>query len=266
MAATDAVSTAPPMLYKNKPPHGALRRGPPPRTGQSVGRGDDRRSDKAAFTHVRSTARSRDPLGLRNRIARNRGSNPKGANLEAGSSARMSSGARKVNSVTPDPLQSIPLEPDEVIVRRWAADAVELDGAEGPSGWFILSNRRCLFARREGWFGARTSLDASRSVRLEGIRFAGIRCLPMRVGLGQRGTVPGIELDGRGYRTGTDASPSGILVAIARERVTRREGLHLVHDAPRCGACATDNFPWTVHCLHCGRTLGTGGTSPVGPP
>jgi len=164
-----------------------------------------------------------------------------------------------------DPLHSIPLEPDEVVVRRWAADAVELDGAEGPSGWLILTNRRCLFAHREGWLRARAALDPSRSVRLEGIRFAGPRRLPMPGGLGERRTVPGIELDGRGYRTGTEAPPVGILAAIAHARALRREALGLVGDAQRCRVCGADSFPWSTVCLHCGRAITSGETGPVGP-
>jgi hypothetical protein len=156
-----------------------------------------------------------------------------------------------------DPLRGIALEPDEHVVRYWAVDAVELDGDEGPRGWFILTNRRCLFARREGWFTARASLDPSRSVRLEAILYAGIRRLPMHVGLGERGSVPGLELDGRGYRTGASTPPGGVLVAIARERLTRREALGLANDAQQCGACATKSFPWSKACPHCGTRLGS---------
>jgi hypothetical protein len=164
-----------------------------------------------------------------------------------------------------DQLRTIPLEPDELVVRSWAVDAVELDGVEGPRGWLILTNRRCLFARREGWFGARASLDPSRSIRLEGIRYAGLRRLPMRVGFGELGAVLGVELEGHGYRTGNEVPPGGILAAIARERVTRREGLRLVGDARQCGACGTDGFPWSTVCLRCGHVLRAGGTNPVGP-
>jgi hypothetical protein len=163
-----------------------------------------------------------------------------------------------------DSLRGIVLEPDEHVVRHWAVDAVELDGVEGPRGWFILTNRRCLFARRVGWFGARASLDSSRSVRLEAIRYAGVRSLPMTVGFGERGAVLGLELDGRGYRTGRSTPPGSILIAIARERLTRREGLGLAYDALQCAACGTLSLPWSTTCPHCGRTLGAAGPGPAG--
>ena len=162
-----------------------------------------------------------------------------------------------------DSLRGIALEQDEHIVRQWAADAVELDGAEGPRGWFILTNQRCLFALREGWFGARASLDPGRSVRLESIRYAGVRPLPMSVGFGERRALPGLELDGRGYRTGRSSPPGTILVAIARVRLARREALGLTNDAPQCTACGATSFPWSTTCPHCDHSLGVGEPSPA---
>jgi hypothetical protein len=171
-----------------------------------------------------------------------------------------------VSLMPSNPLDGIALEQDEHIVRQWAVDAVELDGVEGPRGWFILTNRRCLFARREGLLGSRASLDASRSVRLEAILYAGVRHLPMHVGLGEQGSVLGLELDGRGYRTGRSTPPGGVLVAIARERLTRRVGLGLANDAQRCGACGTQSFPWSTACPYCGHALGAAGPDSAGSP
>jgi hypothetical protein len=151
--------------------------------------------------------------------------------------------------------RGISLEPGEFTVRTWGADAVELDGEEGPRGWLILTNRRCLFARRAGGLGNRGLVDPSRSVQLERIRYAGIRSFPMRVGIGEMGTVAGVELEGRGYRTGRMPPPGSVLVAIARQRFTRQEELGLGRDERHCVVCGTDNFPWTKTCLHCGRVL-----------
>jgi hypothetical protein len=162
-----------------------------------------------------------------------------------------------------DPLQSIPYEPEEHGVRCWAVDAVELEGVEGTSGWLVLTNQRILFGRREGWFGKQLSMDRGRAVRLEAMRYAGLRPFLMRVGLAERGNVPGIEIDGRGYRTGREPPPSTILVAIARERVRRREAAGLVGDVAECAACGTYSFPWSKACLHCGRNLSARGSSPA---
>ncbi|MGA8302764.1 MAG: hypothetical protein WA691_08660 [Thermoplasmata archaeon] len=151
--------------------------------------------------------------------------------------------------------RGIPLEAGEATVRAWGADAVELDGMEGPRGWLILTNRRCLFARRVGALGSRGVLDPSRSVPLERIRYAGLRRFPMRIGIGEMGTVAGVELDGRGYRTGRAPPPGSVLVAIARQRLYRREELGLESDSVRCVVCGTDNFSWNEKCLHCGRVL-----------
>lgn len=167
--------------------------------------------------------------------------------------------------MTSDPPHDLPLEPEEFVVRGWAVDAIELDGEEGPRGWLVLTTRRCIFARRGGLFGSHATVDPSRTVRLEAIRYAGLRRFSIGIGIGERGAVLGVELAGRGYRSGRRPPPSAILAAIARERLTRREALGLAGDAPECGACGSCSFPWSTVCLQCGRTLGAAASGPARP-
>jgi hypothetical protein len=121
------------------------------------------------------------------------------------------------------PAEQVELERQERVLRLWPVEPVRPDGSTDRSGWLVLTNRRLLFHRRAGLLsGGRLERPPLSVWRLEAIRSIRLEQYWMNVGYGDRVEIPGISVDGQGFRLNRETPSSGVREEIERARAARR--------------------------------------------
>jgi hypothetical protein len=120
----------------------------------------------------------------------------------------------------------VPLESGERVLRIWAVEPTLPDGSAGRSGWLVLTTRRVLFHRKAGWFGsARTESPGQFERRLEEVRSISEEHYWMKIGYGDRLAIPGLSIDGQGFRLNRELPALGVLTELEGARRARKSEL-----------------------------------------
>lgn len=124
------------------------------------------------------------------------------------------------------PSDAVELEAGEGILKRWTVQPVRADLSTDRSGWFVLTNHRCLFFPKAGLLGgSRAGKPAVFSWRLEEIRSVSPQRYWMKIGYGDRLEIPGFAVDGQGFRLHRETPSRGVLADILNARQSRRIAL-----------------------------------------
>jgi len=114
----------------------------------------------------------------------------------------------------------------EQLLGSWPVEPAAGDRSVDRPGWLILTSRRCLFYHKAGVLGGRLEEPPSLQWPLEEVRSVAAQQFWMRIGYGDKVEMPGLGIDGYGFRLARE-SPSGPVVeAILRARDARRAELH----------------------------------------
>jgi hypothetical protein len=126
------------------------------------------------------------------------------------------------------PLDQVDLEGGERSLRAWAVEPTRADGSADRPGWLVLTSRRLAFFRRSGLFGpGRLEKPPSYSWRLEAIGSIAPRRFEMKIGYGDRLEIPGISVDGQGFRLNRETPAKAVLDELGNARRSRRSELGL---------------------------------------
>jgi hypothetical protein len=110
----------------------------------------------------------------------------------------------------------------------WPVEAALPDGGTGPSGWLVLTSRRTAFYRKLGLFGSgRLEKPPQFSWPLEDVRSVESRRYEMKIGYGDRLVIPGVAVNGQGFRLNRETPSPGVVEALERARKARRSELGL---------------------------------------
>lgn len=124
--------------------------------------------------------------------------------------------------MTPDPMTQVELEPGERLLRGWPVESVGERSSKGSSGWLVLTSQRCLFYRQAGvWKGRQLEKPPELAVKLEDLRSVSARQFTMPIGYGDHIAIPGLEIDGHGFKLNREMPSSGVLAEIAEARRVR---------------------------------------------
>jgi hypothetical protein len=124
--------------------------------------------------------------------------------------------------VTGTPSDELELETGERTLRSWPAEMVGKQGGKGVRGVLALTTRRCLFFRQSGLFGGGKMVKpALFTVRLDRLRSASQRQFSMPIGYGDQLAIPGIELDGEGFKLNRETPAGPVLEEIMSAQQTR---------------------------------------------
>ncbi len=120
------------------------------------------------------------------------------------------------------------LERGERGVAAWPVEpAVGPDGSDRP-GQLVLTTRRLSFFRRRGLLGGgRLEKPPQVSWRLEKIREVTGRRYELKIGYGDRIEIPGLAVDGRGFRLNRETPSAPVVETIETARRARRSELGL---------------------------------------
>jgi hypothetical protein len=129
--------------------------------------------------------------------------------------------------MTDGPEGSVPLEPHEQRLRAWRVEPARPDGSADRAGWLVLTSHRIRFFQNGGIFGTGpVQLPPRFTWRLEEIRTVAPRRYEMNVGYGDRLAIPGVAIDGQGFRLNRETSAPAVFAEIERVRRARRSELH----------------------------------------
>jgi len=132
------------------------------------------------------------------------------------------------STMSEPPSGTVDLEPGEKLLRHWVVEPVRADGSTDRSGWLILTNHRCLFFRMAGVLGGRrVERPAGIVWRLEEGRSVSAQRFWMKIGYGDRVEMPGLALDGQGFRLNRETSSRAVVEEILKARETRRAEMGL---------------------------------------
>jgi hypothetical protein len=132
------------------------------------------------------------------------------------------------STMSEPPSDAVDPEGGEKVLKHWTVEPVRPDLSTDRSGWLILTSHRCLFFRKAGILGgSRVEKPAAFTWRLEAVRSVTPQRFWMKIGYGDRLEMPGLSIDGQGFRLNRE-TPSGAAVAdILRARQSRRVELGL---------------------------------------
>jgi len=125
-----------------------------------------------------------------------------------------------------NPSVRVPVEPDERVLRAWPVEPALPDGSADRGGWLVLTTHRVLFYRKPGLFGSgRGPAPALFVRRLEEIGTLTSGRYWMKIGYGDRTEIPGVTIDGQGFRLNRETPSQSVLAAIETARQSRRSAL-----------------------------------------
>ena len=120
----------------------------------------------------------------------------------------------------------VPLEPDERLLRSWPVEPSLPDGSIDRGGYLVLTTHRVIFYRKSGIFGSGRNPSSPVFVRrLEEVRTLAATRYWMKIGYGDCLEIPGVSIDGQGFRLNRETPSHPVLVAIEAARRSRRAGL-----------------------------------------
>jgi hypothetical protein len=120
----------------------------------------------------------------------------------------------------------VDLEAGEEVLKQWTVEPVRADLSTDRAGRMVLTNHRCLFFPKAGFLGGnRGTRPATFAWRLEEIRSVSPERYWMRIGYGDRLEIPGISIDGQGFRLNRETPSRGVTDDILAARQSRRTEL-----------------------------------------
>lgn len=128
----------------------------------------------------------------------------------------------------PDDLAAgVDLNRGERLLGSWRVELAEGDRASGRSGLLVLTSERCLLYQKAGFLGGRLEKPPLLAWRLEELRSVVPQRFWMKIGYGDQVEIPGLGIDGYGFRLNRDTPSDPVVEAIRRARDGRRAALHL---------------------------------------
>lgn len=124
-----------------------------------------------------------------------------------------------------DLLSQIDLGRGERVLGHWRVEPAEEDRTTDRGGWLVLTNRRCLFFRKAGLLGGRLEKPPQLTWFIESVQSVVAQRFWMRIGYGDRMEMPGVGIDGYGFRLPRDTPPGPVVEAILGARNARRTEL-----------------------------------------
>ena len=130
-----------------------------------------------------------------------------------------------MNELPPD---AVDPERGEKVLTHWTAEPVRADRSTERAGWLILTSHRCLFLRKAGLLrGSRVERPAAFAWRLEDVRSVSAERFWMKIGYGDRLEMPGLAIDGQGFRLNREVPSRDVVEEILKARRSRRVELNL---------------------------------------
>ncbi len=127
--------------------------------------------------------------------------------------------------VTAPPSDGESLEPGERALGSWPAEPVRTDGGTDRVGRLVLTSHRVLFFGSAGLFGRRSGVRPPMfTFPLERLSVQ-LAQYWMTVGYGDRVEMPGLVLDGHGFRLARETPAGPVKDALVRAREARRAEL-----------------------------------------
>lgn len=118
-----------------------------------------------------------------------------------------------------------PLGPGERLLGRWPAEPAVDDRNVGRSGWLVVTDRRWLFFESAGFFGGRVESVPRLDQPIERVAQAVAHRFWMPIGYGDRMELPGLVIDGHGFRLPRETAVAPVIETIERAREARRSAL-----------------------------------------
>ncbi len=126
------------------------------------------------------------------------------------------------------PVEQVDLEGGERVLRLWPVETTRPDGSADRAAWLVLTNHRASCFRRAGLFGpGRLEKPPLFERRLEQVRSVTVERFWMKIGYGDRLEVPGLAIDGHGFRLNRETSSAEVRTEVERARQARRSELGL---------------------------------------
>jgi hypothetical protein len=126
------------------------------------------------------------------------------------------------------PSDAVDPEGGEEVLKQWPVEPVRADLSTDRAGWLVLTNHRCLFFRKVGLLGgSRVERPAAFTWRLEEVRSVSPQRFWMKIGYGDRLEMPGLAIDGQGFRLNRETPSRGAVNEILKARQSRRVELGL---------------------------------------
>lgn len=113
----------------------------------------------------------------------------------------------------------------ERLVGSWPVEPAAGDRAVDRPGWLILTSRRCLFYYKAGTLSERLEEPPRLQWKIEDVRSVAPQKFWMRIGSGDQVEMPGLGIDGYGFRLPLETSSDPIVAAILQAREARRAEL-----------------------------------------
>jgi hypothetical protein len=126
-----------------------------------------------------------------------------------------------------DLARQLELARGERLLGSWPVEPAEGDRTTDRAGWLVLTSQRCLFFRKVGLLGSRLEQPPRRAWKTEELKVVNPHRFWMRVGYGDRLEMPGIAIDGQGFRLPRDTAPGAVVTALRNARDARRNELGL---------------------------------------
>jgi hypothetical protein len=126
------------------------------------------------------------------------------------------------------PSDAVDLEGGEKVLKEWTVEPVRTDLSTDRAGWLILTSHRCLFFRKAGILGGgRVEKPAAFAWRLEQVRSVSPQRFWMKIGYGDRLEMPGLSINGQGFRLNRETSSHAAVGDVLKARQSRRVELGL---------------------------------------
>lgn len=126
----------------------------------------------------------------------------------------------------PDDLTSqVDLVRGERYLASWPVEPAEGDRTTDRAGWLVLTSQRCRFFHKAGLLGGRLEKPPRLAWNLEALRSVVPQRFWMKIGYGDRLEMPGLGIDGYGFRLNRDTPSGPVVQAILNARDARRAEL-----------------------------------------
>jgi len=130
--------------------------------------------------------------------------------------------------MTEPPSDMVDPEGGEKVLKQWTVEPVRPDLSTDRAGRLILTSHRCLFFRKAGRVGgSRLERSPAFAWRLEEVRSVGPQRFWMKIGYGDRLEIPGLAIEGQGFRLNRETPSAGVVEEILKARRSRRVELGL---------------------------------------
>jgi len=124
-----------------------------------------------------------------------------------------------------DLAQQVELERGERFLGSWPAEPAEGDRTTDRAGWLVLTSRHFRFFHKAGFLGGRLEKPPRLSWNVEELRSVVAQRFWMKIGYGDRLEMPGLGIDGYGFRLNRETPSEPVVRAVREARDARRTEL-----------------------------------------